>query len=77
LLFGSRLQHRVEFLPVRGVVAAARDRGLDQVVVGEFTETRREFAAAGWREQSLGDSPDAQWVLVTKSGDGAPQNRCS
>jgi hypothetical protein len=77
LLFGSGLQHRVEFLPVRGVVAATRDLGLDQVVVGEFTETRRELAAAGWRVQILGDSHGAQWLLATTPGNSAPQNRCS
>jgi N-acyl-L-homoserine lactone synthetase len=59
------------------VVAAARDRGLGQVVVGQFTKTRRELAAAGWRVQILGDSQDAQWVLATARGDSAPQNRCS
>ena len=77
LLFGSRLQRRVEFPPVRGVVAAARDRGLGQVVVGQFTKTRRELAAAGWRVQILGDSQDAPWLLATARGDSAPQNRCS
>jgi hypothetical protein len=76
LLFGSQLQHRVEFLPEHNAVAAARHQGLDEVVVGKFTEIRREFAAAGWTLQLLGDSPDAQWVLANMRGDGAPPNRC-
>jgi hypothetical protein len=76
LLFGSRLQHRVEFLPVRRAVEAARARGLGSVVIGNFGETRRAFEGAGWTLQSLGDSPDAQWVLATTRGDPAAPNRC-
>jgi len=72
LLFGPRLQHRVEFLPARGAVEATRDRGLDDVVVGEFTETRRAFAAAGWALRPLASSPDVHWALAT-----APSRRAS
>jgi hypothetical protein len=64
LLFGSRLQHRVEFLPSRGAVAAAQAKGLDAVVVGDAV-TRRAFKMAGWMLRPLGQSPDVHWVLAT------------
>jgi hypothetical protein len=76
LLFGSRLQHHVEFLSARGAVAAARIQGLSMVVVGDFAETRRAFKAAGWTSRVLGDSPDAHWALVIAPGQ-PPARRCS
>jgi hypothetical protein len=76
LLFGSRLQHHVEFLPSRGAVEAARSRGLDSVVIGNVAATRSAFEMAGWTLRSLGDSSDVQWVLGTTRGDRAPPNRC-
>ena len=76
LLFGSRLQHRVEFLPKRGAVQAARSRGLGSVVIGNVAETRHAFTSAGWTLQSLGGSPDAQWVLATARGARVPANGC-
>jgi hypothetical protein len=76
LLFGSRLQHRVEFLPTRGAVEAAQARGLAFVVIGNFGETWRAFEGAGWTLQVLGNSPDAHWVLATTRGAGAPPSRC-
>jgi hypothetical protein len=63
LLFGTELQRRVEFLPSRGTVEAARARGLEAVVVGDFGVTRRAFAAAGWKLRAL-DSSDRHWVLA-------------
>jgi hypothetical protein len=72
LLFGSRLQHRVEFLPPRGAVATARTRGLDTVVVGDFSSTRRAFKTAGWTLRSLG----SQWVLATAPTRHSP-TRCA
>jgi hypothetical protein len=64
LLFGSRLQHRVEFLPSRGAVTAAQAQGLDTVVVGDAVG-RRAFKLAGWTLRPLGQSPDVHWVLAT------------
>ncbi|MCW2963317.1 MAG: hypothetical protein JWO17_569 [Actinomycetia bacterium] len=75
LLFGQRLQHHVEFLPSRGAVEAAHSRGLDAVVVGDFTGTRRAFETAGWTLRPLDDSSDAQWVLAT-ARERVPQSPC-
>jgi hypothetical protein len=76
LLFGQRLQRQVEFLPSRGAVDAARARGLDTVVVGDFTGTRHAFEAAGWTLRPLGNSTDAPWVIAT-ARDRVPPNRCT
>jgi hypothetical protein len=76
LLFGSRLQHRVEFLPSVGTVEAAHDQGLTTVVVGDFVNTRRAFKAAGWTARVLGDSPEVHWALVIAPGQ-AKDGRCS
>jgi hypothetical protein len=76
LLFGSQLQHRVEFLPSRGAVEVARSRGLDSVVIGNVPATRRAFETAGWTLRLLDDSGDEQWVLATARGDRASPNRC-
>jgi hypothetical protein len=75
LLFGARLQRRVEFLPSRGAVQAARAQGLDTVVVGDDAPTRRAFRAAGWTLRSLGNSSDVQWVLATARS-RLPASRC-
>jgi 4-amino-4-deoxy-L-arabinose transferase-like glycosyltransferase len=65
LLFGSRLQHRVEFLPAQGAVEAARARGLDAVVLGEVAGARRAFAKAGWTLRRLADRTGAHWALAS------------
>jgi hypothetical protein len=75
LLFGPRLQHRVEFLRPRGAVAAARERGLSTVVISDFAQTRRAFEAAGWTLHVLGSSPDARWALTAAPG-RLPAQRC-
>ena len=75
LLFEPKLQYRVEFLPARGAVAAARNRGLSTVVVSDFAQTRRAFEAAGWTVHVLGSSPDARWALTTAPG-RLPAQRC-
>jgi len=77
LLFGQRLQHRVEFLPARGTVAAARARGLRTIVVGDFAETRRALRRAGWTMQSLGNAPDTDWVVATTRDAVRAQGRCT
>jgi hypothetical protein len=64
LLFGSRLQHRVEFLPSRRAVAAARSDRLTAVVVGA-PAAQRAFKDAGWTLRSLASSPDVHWALAT------------
>jgi hypothetical protein len=48
-----------------GAVAAARLRGLDAVVVGDFAGTRHAFETAGWTMRLLGDSSEVHWVLAT------------
>jgi hypothetical protein len=75
LLFGQRLQHQVEFLPSRGAVEAARSRGLDAVVVGDFTGTRLAFASSGWTLRPLSGSSDAPWIVAI-ARDRVPPNRC-
>jgi hypothetical protein len=75
LLFGQRLQRRIQFLPSTGAVEAARARGLDAAVVGDFPGTRSAFAAAGWTLRTLGDSSGARWVMAT-TRDRVPRNRC-
>lgn len=75
LLFGSRLQHRVEFLPSLGTVEAAHDQGLSTVVVSDFPETRRAFKTAGWTLRPLGGSSDDHWALAIAPGQ-PPAGRC-
>jgi hypothetical protein len=64
LLFGSRLRHRVEFLPVTTAVHDAVIRGLFYVVI--TTGTNRyaadSFRASGWRIRPLG----RYWLLASE-----------
>ena len=56
LLYGSRLGHRVEFLPVANAVHEAVIQGLFYVVITTGTDgwAAGSFRDAGWRVRSLG-----------------------
>jgi hypothetical protein len=66
LLYGPKLERRVEFLPRAGGVAAAVRAGLPAVVIGHVPGVAAGFAAAGWRLQALPARPAAKyWTLAT------------
>jgi hypothetical protein len=76
LLFGPRLQHRVDFLSVYGAAATAQRAGLTYVVVSNADSTRwvaegdpGSFKSVGWRIRPLGDF----WFLASTphAGTGA------
>jgi hypothetical protein len=64
LLYGPRLEHRVEFLPVTNAVHDAVMQGLFYVVITTSTDAyaARSFRDAGWRVRSLG----GYWRLASE-----------
>jgi len=64
LLYGPRLEHRVEFLPVADAVHAAVIQGLFYVVITTGTNSwaAGSFRDAGWRVRSLG----GYWYLASE-----------
>ena len=66
VLWGTRLRHRVLYLPSLSAVEAAVARNLDYVVIstGENAPVGATFAAAGWHLEPLG----AYWTLAVAPG---------
>jgi hypothetical protein len=64
LLYGPRLEHRVEFLPVANAVHDSVLQGLFYVVITTGTDrwAAKSFRDAGWRLRSLG----GYWTLASE-----------
>lgn len=79
LLYGSRLEHRVDYLPSVDPLALAEHDRLSYVVISNWYESgvAATFRAGGWRVRSLGSfwllasAPGARGGTCTSGGEGS------
>ena len=72
LLYGTRLQRHIVYLPFGNPVGAANATGLNKVVVNsQFAYSANQFVADGWKVRPIGGA----WVLATRKA--APGITCT